>query len=60
MVIRTHFRVRTVLGQMSKIVAVSAVDVLISIVSVRHPLHCYPDTFSFVIDLSLKDTSLVH
>lgn len=58
--IRTNFGLRTVLGEMSERVAVRAVDVLVSIVSVRRPPHSYPDTLAFVIDLSLKNTTLVH
>lgn len=50
---RQLFGLGAVLGEMPGLVAVSTLDVLAGIVSVRQPLDRYPGTFVFVIDLSL-------
>lgn len=52
----TDFGLRAVLGEMSVLVAVSTLDVLTRVVSVRQPLHQYPATLVFVTDPSLKHT----
>lgn len=53
----TDFGLWAVLGEMSVPVAVSTLDVLASVVSVWHALHC---SLVFVIDPSLKHTQFMH
>lgn len=52
--VSTDFRRRAVLGKMSILVAVPALDILACVVSVWHLRNNCPRIFFFVIDLSLK------
>lgn len=53
----TDLRRRAVLGKMSILVAVSALDILACVISVWHLRNNCPCTFVFVIDLSLKHST---